>query len=1131
MPGIFCTTRRIFAPILWLLTLTSCREVAPDTTGLRVTSTWAGLGPTQLEFSVIGATGVVLGTPERRPLTPGAPLSSGTDVVILLRDDLGGQTVRCRVTGRVAGAVVGAGESQVTVLRGKVADVGVALGALVPVLETDAGAEDDSDTATARSGDAGLDRPVSAADSSDLDRVDAVAGAVADAPMLIDAPKESDVPSAADARPDAATGRDAPTNRPVGMACSMANECKSGQCFDGVCCESACVGICQSCSVAGREGTCSFLGIGVRDRQCAELPATSCGYDGTCDGQGLCRKHPAGTQCMPGSCSGSSIIAAGACDGKGKCDPGPVITCAPFLCDEQLGNPRCFAGCMAPTQCISGVTCANGSCGRKPSGGTCILGAECASGFCTDGVCCNTRCGGSCSSCNLPGSKGSCQLVPLGVKDPRSLCVDKGAPSCSTNGTCDGTGQCAVYPQGAVCKPAVCASTAVVTPPSRCDGVGVCVVGDDVACEPFLCRNGACTSTCAVNEDCTAPSVCDARGSCGKKGVGQPCGMALDCGSGFCADGVCCNESCQGACRSCSAGTTPGMCTPTGVGVVDPRAMCLATAASACGADGTCDGAGACRKHPAGTVCAAAACSAATNDRQLPSTCDGMGSCAVGATSTCAPYRCNSSACFSACGTDADCAPPNVCTGGTCGLKSAGIACTAGTQCSSGNCVDGVCCGAMTCGPCRACNVAGFVGACAPVAAGNADPRTSCAADLPTTCALDGKCDGAGACRKFPAGTVCAPSACLADGLTLTLPSACDGAGTCTAGATQPCAPFACNATAPIKACHTSCATDNECAAPNLCGVSTKICGNLKGLGQICTGGLECASGSCVDGVCCGSPTCGSCKACNVVGAFGTCTNVPAGSDDPRGLCASTAPATCGLDGKCDGAGACRSHVVGTVCVAASCTGNTTIPASLCSGTGVCTAPGTGADCGAYKCGGGTCSSTCTADADCSAPFSCIGSSCQKKATGSACTTGPQCTSGNCVDGVCCGSATCTSCLACNIPGFEGTCTNVPTGTVEPHARCAVQATSTCGTTGKCNGAGVCQKWASGTVCVAGSCGMTGRYLTKNDTCNGAGVCVDQGTQDCSLYSCDSVNLRCFSSCSSASQCCCGNSCKSGQCR
>jgi hypothetical protein len=87
---------------------------------------------------------------------------------------------------------------------------------------------------------------------------------------------------------------------------------------------------------------------------------------------------------------------------------------------------------------------------------------------------------------------------------------------------------------------------------------------------------------------------------------------------------------------------------------------------------------------------------------------------------------------------------------------------------------------------------------------------------------------------------------------------------------------------------------------------------------------------------------------------------------NPRNLCSASAQSTCGNDGFCDGAGACRNWASTTVCKAAGCANGAVSAQSMCSGTGVCNA-GAATSCGAYACdaGGLTCRTTCAVDSDC----------------------------------------------------------------------------------------------------------------------------------------------------------------------
>src|SRR5262245_12895613 len=65
--------------------------------------------------------------------------------------------------------------------------------------------------------------------------------------------------------------------------------------------------------------------------------------------------------------------------------------------------------------------------GGLPNGQSCMAPSDCASGFCSDGVCCNMACspGNPCMACNLPGLVGSCRPAQIGT-DPRGLCPGSG---------------------------------------------------------------------------------------------------------------------------------------------------------------------------------------------------------------------------------------------------------------------------------------------------------------------------------------------------------------------------------------------------------------------------------------------------------------------------------------------------------------------------------------------------------------------------------------------------------------------------------------------------------------------------------------------------------------------------------
>ena len=125
-------------------------------------------------------------------------------------------------------------------------------------------------------------------------------------------------------------------------------------------------------------------------------------------------------------------------------------------------------------------------------GAECESSADCASGFCREGVCCDEICNdGLCSTC----------LKFLGA-------VQEG----------------------------------ICTPLHTCDRY---------ACRP---ETGGCADPCEDAEDCAPEHFC-VEGACLPRGPdGKACDAAFECASGFCTEGICCNEACdEGLCKeACS---------------------------------------------------------------------------------------------------------------------------------------------------------------------------------------------------------------------------------------------------------------------------------------------------------------------------------------------------------------------------------------------------------------------------------------------------------------------------------------------------------------------------------------------------------------------------------------------------
>jgi hypothetical protein len=123
----------------------------------------------------------------------------------------------------------------------------------------------------------------------------------------------------------------ADARRATGDACSIASECLTGHCVDGVCCESDCQTACRSCALPDTRGLCRPVPGGAQDPRgkCEDKGAASCQGTGLCDVAGDCAVYPAGTICEPGGCSdnGREILPTRMCNGAGKCDDAAKTRC------------------------------------------------------------------------------------------------------------------------------------------------------------------------------------------------------------------------------------------------------------------------------------------------------------------------------------------------------------------------------------------------------------------------------------------------------------------------------------------------------------------------------------------------------------------------------------------------------------------------------------------------------------------------------------------------------------------------------------------------------------------------------------------------------------------------------------
>ncbi|MBK9265465.1 MAG: hypothetical protein IPM54_37475 [Polyangiaceae bacterium] len=381
-----------------------------------------------------------------------------------------------------------------------------------------------------------------------------------------------------------------------------------------------------------------------------------------------------------------------------------------------------------------------------------------------------------------------------------------------------------------------------------------------------------------------------------------------------------------------------------------------------------------------------------------------------------------------------------------------GTACTLGSECDSTFCIDGVCCDNACTGTCSACTATlkgqGVDGVCGPIKA-NTDPQNECPA---------GACYGNGSCRRDNGQPCASGSECMS--------SVCADNVCCDLACTGIC--MACTTTLKGQGADGSCGPimngldpNNECTGGSCDGMAACRLDN----GETCTTGGQCVSGNCVDGVCCDTTCTNTCKACNLPGKLGTCSNVPQNQNDPV-TCAAASES-------CDGNGFCKlangeNCTQGLECISGFCVDGVCCNSACTTVCSSCAVTGNV----------GSCSPIALGNDDFFPPNACVGADRQcngagacKRFNGTQCASGTDCVSNFCVDGVCCSTSTCANCQSCNVSGNEGTCRNLAMNDTDPNAVPACTGTTACDGSGACKKInGVACTNGDGTQCISGFC-------------------------------------------------------------
>src|SRR5262249_40030816 len=158
-----------------------------------------------------------------------------------------------------------------------------------------------------------------------------------------------------------------------------------GFCVEGVCCNTACNGLCQACKAtnkaAGTDGTCGAAKAGTDPHSdCPDDGPLSCKRDGSCNGGNACRLYAAGAACGPTKCVGNDQTGY-ACDGQGTCAANMTTACKLQACSSGACTPNCAndADCASNAYCDT----ATSMCVEKhPNGTPCDTPSTCSSGIC-----------------------------------------------------------------------------------------------------------------------------------------------------------------------------------------------------------------------------------------------------------------------------------------------------------------------------------------------------------------------------------------------------------------------------------------------------------------------------------------------------------------------------------------------------------------------------------------------------------------------------------------------------------------------------------------------------------------------------------------------------------------------------
>jgi hypothetical protein len=310
---------------------------------------------------------------------------------------------------------------------------------------------------------------------------------------------------------DALASGDGSGGLPLGTACTATTVCGGGHsCVDGVCCESACDGVCEACNVAGMVGQCAPIPMNTDpDMECVAVSLPEAGPPEAGEEEASTPSADAGDATVAGDAAVDATLGGGSsgADSSVAASDASSDGAADGASTNGVAYPD---GGVTITQTVCAGTCNGQRACAYPDTTT-----SCGTQFCEDPTTLERFACNSMGGCNLYAS--SCGVyacestVDAGAPNVEGACVT----SCSQMTDCSTTGYC----NGQSCLP-------------KLGDAIQCTIGSE-------CLSGFCPVNTSLGQTtgvCCA-TACDPNGpipgaTCQKAGSEGTCQCNLDCGDG-----------------------------------------------------------------------------------------------------------------------------------------------------------------------------------------------------------------------------------------------------------------------------------------------------------------------------------------------------------------------------------------------------------------------------------------------------------------------------------------------------------------------------------------------------------------------------------------------------------------------